>query len=140
MGLDATVVVTICKFAILFTWGFAAWWFVMAMIITLYYITKLELPYALSWWAFTFPSGALCVASGVAWEATKFGIIYNFYQFTAVFLLLVWIVVFIRTMKGVFLERFCTDSLRTSENMYRESRTGDKHTHPIRTPLGARSI
>ena len=102
MGLDATVVVTICKFAILFTWGFAAWWFVMALIITLYYITKLELPYALSCWAFTFPSGALCVASGVAWEASKFGIIYNFYQFTAAFLLLVWIVVFIRTMKGVF--------------------------------------
>ncbi len=101
MGLDAAVVVTICKFAILFTWGFAAWWFVMAMIITLYYITKLELPYALSWWAFTFPSGALCVSSGVAWKATQFSIIYNFYQLAVVFLLLVWIIVFIHTLKGV---------------------------------------
>ncbi len=101
MGLDSTVVVTICKFTILFTWGFSAWWFVMALIITLYYMTKIELPYALSWWAFTFPSGALCVASGVTWKATQFGIIYNFYLFTVAFLLLAWIFVFIRTMKGV---------------------------------------
>ncbi|MEA3545435.1 MAG: hypothetical protein U9R69_09495 [Thermodesulfobacteriota bacterium] len=101
MGLDSVVVVTLCKFAILFTWGFSAWWFIMALIITCYYMTKIELPYALSWWAFTFPSGALCVSSGVAWKATEFGIIYNFYQCVAVFLLLVWVVVFIRTMKGV---------------------------------------
>ena len=101
MGLDAAVVTTLCKFGILFTWGFAAWWFIMAMIITFYYMTKIELPYALSWWAFTFPSGALCVSSGVAWKATQFGIIYNFYQFAVAFLLLVWLVVLIRTMKGV---------------------------------------
>lgn len=101
MGMDSSVIVTLCKFGILFTWGFSAWWFVMALIITLYYLTKLELPYALSWWAFTFPSGALCVASGAAWKASQFGIIYNFYLFAVAFLLLVWILVFIRTMKGV---------------------------------------
>lgn len=101
MGLDSAVVVTICKFGILFTWGFAAWWFIMALIVTSYYLTKLDLPYALSWWAFTFPAGALCVSSGVAWQASQFAIIHTFYQFTVVFLLLVWMVVFIRTLKGV---------------------------------------
>ncbi|PLY01399.1 MAG: hypothetical protein C0622_07410, partial [Desulfuromonas sp.] len=101
MGLDSAVVTTLCKFGILFTWGFAAWWFVMAIIVVLYYLKKLELPYALSWWAFTFPSGALCVSSGVAWKATGFGIIHSFYLFAVTFLLLIWLLVFLRTMKGV---------------------------------------
>lgn len=101
MGLDATTVTTLCKFGIVFTWGFAAWWFIMAVIMILYYLTKIELPYALSWWAFTFPSGALCVSSGVAWKASQFNIIYNFYLATVVFLLLVWVLVFIRTLQGV---------------------------------------
>ncbi|MBN1958843.1 MAG: hypothetical protein JXQ81_06230 [Desulfuromonadales bacterium] len=101
MGLDATTVTTLCKFGIVFTWGFAAWWFIMAIIMILYYLTKVELPYALSWWAFTFPSGALCVSSGVAWKASQFGIIYNFYIFSVIFLLLIWFLVFIRTMQGV---------------------------------------
>jgi len=101
MGLDSAVVVTICKFGIVFTWGFSAWWFVMALIVTLYYFTKVELPYALSWWAFTFPAGALCVSSGAAWKASQFGIIYNFYQFAVAFLLMVWLLVFFRTIKGM---------------------------------------
>ncbi|MCW8858776.1 MAG: hypothetical protein OQK50_06985 [Deltaproteobacteria bacterium] len=101
MGLDPTTVVTMCKFGIVFTWGFAAWWFIMAVIMILYYLTKIDLPYALSWWAFTFPAGALCVASGVAWKASQFGIIYYFYLLTVAFLLLVWTLVFIWTMKGV---------------------------------------
>jgi len=101
MGLDGAIIATMCKFGIVFTWGFAAWWYIMAVIMILYYLTKIELPYALSWWAFTFPSGALCVSSGVAWKASNFGIIHNFYLFTVFFLLLVWTLVFIGTMKGV---------------------------------------
>lgn len=101
MGLDATVMTTLCKFGILFSWGFAAWWFLMAIIVILYYVNKLELPYALSWWAFTFPSGALCVSSGVAWKASQFAVIQYFYWFSVTFLLAIWVVVFIRTMKGV---------------------------------------
>ncbi len=101
MGLDAAVIVTMCKFGILFTWGFAAWWHVMAVVMILYYLTKIELPYALSWWAFTFPSGALCVSSGVAWKISQFSIIHTFYQYSVIFLVVVWILVFIRTIKGV---------------------------------------
>ncbi|MDA3904056.1 MAG: hypothetical protein PF441_11495 [Desulfuromusa sp.] len=101
MGLDSTAIVTMCKFAIVLTWGFAAWWHIMAVIMIMYYLTKIELPYALSWWAFTFPSGALCVSSAVAWKASGFGIIYTFYQYSVAFMLLVWILVLIWTMKGV---------------------------------------
>jgi C4-dicarboxylate transporter/malic acid transport protein len=101
IGLDATVMTTLCKFGILLTWGFAAWWFIMAIIIIIYYLKNLELPYALSWWAFTFPSGALCVSSGVAWKVSQFSIIHYFYWFSVAFLLFIWTIVFIRTMKGV---------------------------------------
>lgn len=44
-------------------WGFGIWWILMAIILTLHYIRKLKLPYAMSWWAFTFPLGAYVAAS-----------------------------------------------------------------------------
>jgi C4-dicarboxylate transporter/malic acid transport protein len=44
-------------------WGFGIWWVGMAIFITLHYIRKLKLPYAMSWWAFTFPLGAYVAAS-----------------------------------------------------------------------------
>lgn len=101
MGIDPTVIVTLCTFGIVMAWGFAVWWHVMAVVVTAYYITRMELPYALSWWAFTFPSGALCVASGVAWQATGFGILQLFYHYSVIFMLLVWVVVLIHTLKGM---------------------------------------
>lgn len=95
MGIDPTVIVTLCTFGIVMAWGFAVWWHVMAVVVTACYITRMERPYALSWWAFTFPSGALCVASGVAWQATGFGIIQLFYHYSVIFMLLVWVMVLI---------------------------------------------
>lgn len=100
-GLNTEVVVTIARVGIFVTWGFAAWWFAMALIVIAYYIRSMELPYALSWWAFTFPSGALCVSSGVAWQVTGFSSIRFCYYGVLAFLLLVWALVLAQTMKGV---------------------------------------
>ncbi len=47
----------------LLLWGFGIWWVIMALIMTLHYIRKIKLPYAMSWWAFTFPLGAYVAAS-----------------------------------------------------------------------------
>ena len=44
-------------------WGFGIWWVIMAIALTLHYIKRLKLPYAMSWWAFTFPLGAYVAAS-----------------------------------------------------------------------------
>ncbi len=101
MDLDPTVIVTLCNFGIMMTWGFAAWWHIMAVIVTVYYLTRIELPYALSWWAFTFPSGALAVASGIAWQVSGFAIMEIFYYYSVIFLLMVWGLVLVRTIKGV---------------------------------------
>jgi len=49
-------------FGMLF-WGFGIWWVLMAVVMTLYYIKEYHLPYALSWWAFTFPLGAYVAAT-----------------------------------------------------------------------------
>ncbi|RLF49607.1 MAG: C4-dicarboxylate ABC transporter [Thermoplasmata archaeon] len=49
-------------FSLIF-WGFGIWWVIIAILLTIHYIRKLSLPYALSWWAFTFPLGAYVSAS-----------------------------------------------------------------------------
>ena len=66
-----------------------------------YYLRRIELPYALSWWAFTFPTGALAVSTGVAWKASGFGFIHFSYIAALLFLLVVWLVVLVQTGKGV---------------------------------------
>ena len=101
-GIDPVAFSTMAKIGIFTTWGFAAWWFIMALIVTIYYMKALDLPYALSWWAFTFPSGALCVSSGVTWKATQFGLIHTFYLLNVTFLLAIWVLVLLQTSKGVF--------------------------------------
>ncbi|MHB9099074.1 MAG: C4-dicarboxylate ABC transporter, partial [Syntrophales bacterium] len=57
-------------------------------------------PYALTWWAFTFPTGALCLASAVAWKATQFSSLYYSFILATLFLLGVWLIVFLGTAKG----------------------------------------
>ena len=47
----------------LLLWSFGLWWFCMAVLMTLHYIRRLKLPYALSWWAFIFPFGAYVAAT-----------------------------------------------------------------------------
>jgi len=101
IGVEAHLFSGIAKIGILMNWGLAAWWFIMALIIILYYIKKIDLPYALSWWAFTFPTGALSVASGIAWKITGFSLIYFFYILTVIMLLLFWGAVLVWTGKGI---------------------------------------
>jgi len=49
-------------FGLLF-WGFGMWWVVMATLLTLAARRRGQLPFALSWWAFTFPLGAFVALS-----------------------------------------------------------------------------
>jgi C4-dicarboxylate transporter/malic acid transport protein len=101
LGIDPHIFSSIAKIGILVNWGLSVWWFIMALIIILYYIRKIELPYALSWWAFTFPSGALAVSSGIAWKITNFSFIGSFYYLSVGFILFVWTIVFVKTLKGI---------------------------------------
>lgn len=101
MGIDPAQVVPILKLLILVNWGLAAWWFVMALLLMICYLRCLELPYALSWWAFTFPTGALAVSTGVAWKTSGLGFLGWFYGGVVTFLLCVWLLVAVRTGHGM---------------------------------------
>jgi C4-dicarboxylate transporter/malic acid transport protein len=99
--IDAAAVGALSTITILAAWGFSVWAFSMASILTIRHITAKDLPYALSWWAFTFPSGALAVASGIAWKVSGFESILWFYRATVLFMLIVWLLVTVRTVRAM---------------------------------------
>ncbi|OYT45167.1 C4-dicarboxylate ABC transporter [Thermoplasmatales archaeon ex4484_6] len=83
-------------------WGFGIWWAAIAILMTVHYIRRLKLPYAMSWWAFTFPLGAYVAASHVV--AKTFSLEIVDYVGFALFLLLVcfWVVTFINTVRYTY--------------------------------------
>ncbi len=85
-------------------WGFGVWWLVMAIMITLYYIRKLNLPYSLAWWAFIFPLGAYVGATHNVGTAFGIGIIDGFGFVLYWLLLAMWLITGLKTAKHVLLE------------------------------------
>ncbi len=83
-------------------WGFALFWFLLAVVITLGVHQKSSVPFALSWWAFVFPVGAFTVATGVLFQAIPLA----FFQWIGLsalsFLLILWLVVAANTLIGVW--------------------------------------
>lgn len=102
LELSAEAVRALAVLGILVAWGFAAWAFVMAVVIVASYIRSLGLPYALSWWAYTFPLGALAVSTGVVWQVTGFESVHWFYIAVVVTLFGVWITVATQTAIAVW--------------------------------------
>ena len=80
-------------------WGFGLWWLAMAVIMTLHYIRKLNLPYSLAWWAFIFPLGAYVSATHNVGMA--FGIeVIDSLGFALYWLLLaLWLITGVKTVK-----------------------------------------
>jgi C4-dicarboxylate transporter/malic acid transport protein len=83
-----TVKEPIFVFALIF-WGSGIWWVLMAILMSLYYMKELKIPYALSWWAFTFPLGAYVGGSHAVAQLFHLQII-DFIGF-ALYLLLVFL-------------------------------------------------
>ena len=102
IDVSAESVRALSTIGILLAWGFAVWAFGMAVVIVLTYVRHLELPYALSWWAYTFPLGALAVSSGVVWKVTGLASVRWFYVAVLVALAIAWIVVAVRTAMGIW--------------------------------------
>lgn len=100
-GLDIAVFGPLFRFAMLLNWGLAAWWFLMAVFLVLVPLVRREIPFAMSWWALTFPTGALAVSSGATHAATGITFVGTFYDAVAGLLLVIWLVVFLRTLRGV---------------------------------------
>jgi C4-dicarboxylate transporter/malic acid transport protein len=89
-------------FALLYgvpTWGFAMAWLAIAAFITLRAIRK-GMPFALTWWSFTFPVGT-CVTGTIA-LATRTDLDLFRYAAAGLFVLLLaaWLIVAVRTAHG----------------------------------------
>jgi len=85
----------------LLVWGFGIWWLVMAVLLTLAARVAGQLPFALSWWGFTFPLGALVgesfrLAGLLGWSSP-------FVLGVAAWLLLcaLWALTLVKTVRGV---------------------------------------
>jgi C4-dicarboxylate transporter/malic acid transport protein len=82
-------------------WGFSFWWLILSVIKIGRAFADRTLPFTLSWWAFTFPIGAIAVATGALNKVFNL----DFLRFTQVgltiLLLAVWLIVVILTMKGI---------------------------------------
>lgn len=101
------LVVPIFNLLSLFLWGFGFWWFVCAICLTVYYFSHNNLPFNLSWWAFTFPLGAYTGATYLVSSFLNSSVI-NSYGFLCYLLLLIsWSFVFVRTIMGVRKGEFC---------------------------------
>lgn len=88
-------------FGLLF-WGFGIWWVAMAILLTLHYIRRLSLPYAMSWWAFTFPLGAYVAASHLTAQRLGIGLIDHIGFALYVLLFALWAVTATRTLIHAF--------------------------------------
>jgi C4-dicarboxylate transporter/malic acid transport protein len=61
----AGILSTIARLTGVSLWGFALFWLIIAIIITLLHHRWERLSFAMSWWAFTFPLGAFVVSTGL---------------------------------------------------------------------------
>ncbi|WP_066639491.1 tellurite-resistance/dicarboxylate transporter [Desulfolucanica intricata] len=78
-------------------WGFGFWWLIMALFTTVWYFRKNNLPYAMSWWAFTFPLGAYTGATYLIADIFNISVI-KYYGFACYWLLFIfWFIVVIKT-------------------------------------------
>lgn len=96
--LGATAVVHVLG---LLLWGFGAWWLVMALVLTIGAWRRGELPFALSWWGFTFPLGAFVAASWRLGNALALAPIVAVGAVALALLALLWTVTAVLTARGV---------------------------------------
>ncbi len=89
-----------------FTWGFGLWWFLLVIAMTLHYIRRLKLPYALSWWAFIFPLGAFVSSSISLSKALNISLIHTIGFLLYLLLLSLWSITIFKTTKTFILPLF----------------------------------
>ncbi len=100
-GLDMRMIV----YLIIIFWAFGLWWLFMAIIITVHYYKKMELPYSLSWWAFVFPLGAYTAATGFLSKFVLQSVLCSLGMILYFMLLTIWILTSTKTLQYLFKSR-----------------------------------
>ena len=89
--------VSINLFSLIF-WAFGIWWLIISIIMTIHYIKRVSLPYAMSWWAFIFPLGAYVGSSYMLEKVNNLPSL-GWIGFALYWLLLfLWVVTFLKTL------------------------------------------
>ncbi len=81
-----------------FIWWFGIWWVLMAIIMTIYYIKDLKLPYSMSWWAFTFPLWAYVASTHLIYKIFNIQIIDYIWLVLYLLLFFLWSITIIKTL------------------------------------------
>jgi C4-dicarboxylate transporter/malic acid transport protein len=92
---------TLLHLAAVAIWGFGLWWLATVIVLTLRYL-RAPFPFAMSWWAFTFPLGAYTVATFVLGSAYNANYLNDFGLTLWVLLIGFWAIVLARTVAGTF--------------------------------------
>lgn len=103
--LEGVVQSAIYLFGLIY-WSFGFWWLIIAGIVTLINILHRNLPYALSWWAFTFPLGAYAGATFLIASIFQCPPLKSYGFICYCLLALCWLLVFCQTFF-----RVCTGEL-----------------------------
>ena len=82
-------------------WGFGVWWLVMASLLTLAARAAGQLPFALSWWGFTFPLGAFVAESLRLSKLLGWGTTFAVGVAAWLLLCFLWAITAVRTARGV---------------------------------------
>lgn len=83
----------------LLLWGYGAWWWVMAILMTLHH-AKRDLPFNMGWWAFTFPLGVYTAATFALARETGSAFFTYAGALFVVLLAVLWALVMARTLHG----------------------------------------
>ncbi len=82
-------------------WGFALFWLIFAILVTTGVHRREQIPFALSWWAFIFPTAAFVIASSALYQAWKIPFIAWTGIAVLVFLLGLWLWNLAQTAKAI---------------------------------------
>lgn len=82
-------------------WGYGLWWMAMAIALTLRYLRQ-GMPFNIGWWGFTFPLGVYTVATLKLAALLGLAPLARFGEGLTVALVLIWMLVIVRTLRGAF--------------------------------------
>ncbi len=94
----ARVLLTLASLSL---WGFGVWWLASAIVLTLHCLRQ-PFPFAMSWWAFTFPLGAFTVATYLLADAYRSVALQIFGLALWMLLVFFWTLVTVRTAAGTY--------------------------------------
>lgn len=98
IGLGGPALAQLSAGAATLIWGFGLWWGVATIFVLKRGYEKL--PFALTWWGFTFPLGAWVVAGLIIASVTSSTIVLVISLLGAVILLTLWVYVLIKTLQS----------------------------------------